>query len=114
MRLLLADLDGTLVESWRDTILPGIPERLAEWRDRGAWVAVATNQGGVGYRYAHEQRGEWAQAARYLTLDQTLTRLVTIADALLIDRIYPACTTAGKTGRYRLNGRTDAPSSTGA
>ena len=75
MQLLLADLDGTLVESWRETILPGIPERLAEWRDRGARIAVATNQGGVGYRYAHEQRGEWAQAARYPTLEDVQARL---------------------------------------
>lgn len=56
MRLLLADLDGTLVESWRETTLPGIPERLAELHAQGATVAVVTNQGGVGYRYAHEQR----------------------------------------------------------
>jgi len=88
MRILIADLDGTLVETWRETALPGIPERLAELRAQGATVAVVTNQGGVGYRYAHEQRGEWAQAARYPTLDQVLTRLTTIAGALLIDRIY--------------------------
>jgi HAD superfamily hydrolase (TIGR01662 family) len=88
MQLLLADLDGTLVESWRETILPGIPERLAEWRDRGARIAVATNQGGVGYRYAHEQRGEWAQAARYPTLEDVQARLAAIADALHLDRLY--------------------------
>ena len=88
MRLLLADLDGTLVKTWRETPLPGIPDRLAELRAQGVAVAVATNQGGVGYRYAHEQRGEWAQAARYPTLDQVLIRLAAIASALPIDRIY--------------------------
>jgi len=53
---LLADLDGTLVETWRETPLPGIPDRLAELRAQGVTMATVTYQGGVGYRYAHEQR----------------------------------------------------------
>jgi HAD superfamily hydrolase (TIGR01662 family) len=88
MRLLLADLDGTLVETWRETPLPGIPARLAEWRDRGARITVATNQGGVGYRYAHELRGEWAQAVRYPTFQDMQTKLAVIAGTLPIDRLY--------------------------
>jgi D-glycero-D-manno-heptose 1,7-bisphosphate phosphatase len=88
MRLLLADLDGTLVETWRETPLPGIPERLAGLRAQGVTVAVVTNQGGVGYRYAHEQRSEWAQAARYPTLDQVLIRLEAITGVIPIRRIY--------------------------
>lgn len=88
MRLLLADLDGTLVETWRETPLLGIPARLAELRAQGVTVAVVTNQGGVGYRYAHEQRGEWAQAARYPTFQDMQIRLAAIAGTLPIDRLY--------------------------
>jgi len=69
IRLLLCDLDGTLVETWRTTPLPDVRERLQVLQDQGVPVVVVTNQGGVGYRYAHEQRGELAQAARYPTFE---------------------------------------------
>ena len=57
IHLLLCDLDGTLVEAWRTTLLPDVRERLLVRRDQGVPVVVVTNQGGIGYRYAHEQRG---------------------------------------------------------
>ncbi|HYQ92655.1 MAG TPA: HAD hydrolase-like protein [Candidatus Competibacteraceae bacterium] len=44
--------------------------------------------GGVGYRYAHEQRGEWAQAARYPTFEDVQARLATIAEHLPLSRSY--------------------------
>ena len=68
IRLLLCDLDGTLVEAWWTTPLPDVRERLHVLQDQGVPVVVVTNQGSVGYRYAYEQRGEWARAAQYPTL----------------------------------------------
>lgn len=97
VRLLIADLDGTLVESWRETPLPGITERLARLQADGVTIVAVTNQGGVGYRYAHERRGEIEQAARYPTLAGVITRLETIASALPISRVY-SCLHHGREG----------------
>ena len=88
IRLLLCDLDGTLVEPWRTTPLPDVRERLRVLQDQGVPMVVVTNQGGVGYRYAHEQRGEWAQAARYPTFEDVQSRLATIANFLPFTRSY--------------------------
>lgn len=88
IRLLLCDLDGTLVEAWRTTPLPDVRERLIVLRDQGVPVVVVTNQGGVGYRYAHEQRGEWARAAQYPTFEAIQSRLAAIAAVLPLNRGY--------------------------
>ena len=88
IRLLLCDLDGTLVEAWRTTPLPDVHERLTVLRDQGVPVVVVTNQGGVGYRYAFEQRGEWARAARCPTFEDIQARLAAIAAALPLSRLY--------------------------
>jgi histidinol phosphatase-like enzyme len=88
IRLLLCDLDGTLVDAWRTTPLPDVCERLYLLQDQGVPVVVVTNQGGVGYRYAHEQRGEWAEAARYPTFEAVQARLAAIAECLPFCRSY--------------------------
>jgi D-glycero-D-manno-heptose 1,7-bisphosphate phosphatase len=54
---LFVDLDGTVretltgrvhpVEPWDQRLLPGVSERLAEYRERGHAVVGVTNQGGV-------------------------------------------------------------------
>ena len=51
-------------------------------------VVVVTNQGGVGDRYAHEQRGEWAKAAQYPTFEDVQARLAVIAESLPFTRSY--------------------------
>ena len=95
IRLLLCDLDGTLVEAWRTTLLPDVRERLLARRDQGVPVVVVTNQGGIGYRYAFEQRGEWARAAQYPTFEDVQARLAAIAAALPLSRghvsLYHGC-----------------------
>ena len=78
IRLLLCDLDGTLVDAWRTTPLLDVRERLCMLQDQGVPVVVVTNQGGVGDRYAHEQRGEWAKAAQYPTFEDVQTPLAVI------------------------------------
>lgn len=55
---LFLDLDGTVrhtlsgrvhpLEPWDQRLLPGVPERLAEYRARGYAVVGVTNQGAVG------------------------------------------------------------------
>ena len=88
IRLLLCDLDGTLVDAWRTTPLPDVRERLRVLQDQGVPVVVVTNQGGVGYRYAYEQRGEWAQAVQYPTFEDVQARLAAIAESLPFTRSY--------------------------
>jgi HAD superfamily hydrolase (TIGR01662 family) len=88
IRLLLCDLDGTLVEPWRTTPLPDVRARLRVLQHQGVPVVVVTNQGGVGYCYAHEQRGEWALAAHYPTFEDVQSRLATIAETLPFSRSY--------------------------
>jgi D-glycero-D-manno-heptose 1,7-bisphosphate phosphatase len=88
IRLLLCDLDGTLVEPWRTIPLPDVRERLRVLQEQGVAVVVVTNQGRVGYRYAHEQRGEWAKAAQYPTFEDVQARLAAIAERLPFRRSY--------------------------
>jgi D-glycero-D-manno-heptose 1,7-bisphosphate phosphatase len=57
-RALFVDLDGTVrdtlsgrvhpLEPWDQRLLPGVAERLAEYRARGYAIVGVTNQGGVG------------------------------------------------------------------
>lgn len=96
-RLLLCAIDGALVETGTTNPLPGVRERLRALRAQGVAVAVVTNQGGVGCRYAHEQRGDRRQAARYPTLDDVRARLAAVAAELPITHIY-MCLHHGRRG----------------
>lgn len=49
MKLVLFDLDGTLVKSWTSELLPGAVDWLTQ--DSLPAVAIVTNQGGVGLKY---------------------------------------------------------------
>lgn len=51
-KLSIFDLDGTLAATWESTILPGVTERVSGLT---GYVAVATNQAGVGW---HAVEGE--------------------------------------------------------
>ena len=99
IRLLLCDLDGTLVEPWRTTPLPDVRERLRVLQDQGVPVVVVTNQGGVGYRYAYEQRGEWAKAVRYPTLKTYSPGWRPLPNAFPSRTPTSACTMAIQSGR---------------
>ena len=104
IRLLLCDLDGTLVEAWRTTPLPDVRERLLVLRDQGVPVVMVTNQGGVGYRYAHEQRGEWARAAQYPTFEAIQSRLAAIAAVLPLSCGYVSLYHGRPDGRFQTTG----------
>jgi len=83
MKLLLADLDGTLAESWTTKILPGVAQKLTRIKSDGVAIAVVTNQGGVGYRRHTDDE-------TYPDLADVLDRMGAIATVLPIDRIYVA------------------------
>lgn len=48
--LYIFDLDGTLVESFGTTPLPGVLARLTSLAQQGCALAIATNQAGVAWR----------------------------------------------------------------
>jgi HAD superfamily hydrolase (TIGR01662 family) len=90
-RLIIFDLDGTLVED-RDSIrlLPGRARKLAELAESGVQLAVATNQGGVGLRYWLESDPdfrEWARsrgmvAEKYPSADELMQRFARIQEQI--------------------------------
>jgi len=45
-RLHIFDLDGTLAEQWKPTLMPGVAELVPQLSGK---IAVATNQAGVGW-----------------------------------------------------------------
>jgi HAD superfamily hydrolase (TIGR01662 family) len=73
-KLVIFDLDGTLVESWTGDILPGRMEMIKHLRRQGVKIAVATNQGGVGLRYWMETEG-WGEPTKYQNDLETILRL---------------------------------------
>jgi len=50
--LYIFDLDGTLVETYGESVLPGVATRLTALAARGHLFAVATNQAGPAWRLA--------------------------------------------------------------
>lgn len=73
--LYIFDLDGTLVETWDVTPLPGVLARLTALAQHGQALAVATNQGGVAWRAL-------TQNPKYPSADDLGTRFNEIAQRL--------------------------------
>jgi HAD superfamily hydrolase (TIGR01662 family) len=84
------DYDGTLVESWTATPLPGVETRLSEL-PAGARTFIATNQAGPVFRAVLGQK-------KYPTVEDVVTRL---ADGLKALDWQPdfiiICVSSGKT-----------------
>jgi phosphoglycolate phosphatase-like HAD superfamily hydrolase len=80
-RLVLFDLDGTLTGQYETDPLPGVERTLVELAEAGARLVGATNQGGVGYRYAYERWGR-ANAAKYPTVEEIVERLKVLGERL--------------------------------
>lgn len=61
LKLIIFDMDGTLVEKFTLNLLPGVRPffdlLLRDGCEALPRIAVATNQGGVGLRYWLQQRG---------------------------------------------------------
>ena len=88
-KLIIFDLDGTLVRPFGSELLPGVAEWFTYWRNLPAWnrplLALATNQGGVGYRLHREELGGDVDVAKYPTKEQADARVFGVVDRLGLD-----------------------------
>lgn len=76
------DLDGTLVETYGDSVLPGVAAKLMALAARGDSFAVATNQAGPAWRLATSEAkypDPAALGARLARIAQKLSPLVSVA-----------------------------------
>ena len=89
-KLIIFDLDGTLVRPFGSDLLPGV----AEWFDGylnklPTWnrpqIALATNQGGVGYRLHQEETGAGVDTDKYPTKAEADGRVFGVVDRLGLD-----------------------------
>ena len=85
-RLVIYDLTGTLVQGFKDTdLLPGRKEKIHKMLDAGKFVAIATNEGGVGTRLYAEEYG-WKNPERYPTIEEAMDRYYTVLKNLDVQR----------------------------
>lgn len=85
-KLIIFDLDGTIAKPFGQELLPGVAEWFAAWQADGRIpnIALATNQGGVAYRfYALELEQE--NAGKYPTQEEVEGRVYSLAAQLGID-----------------------------
>lgn len=89
-KLIIFDLDGTLVRPFGNELLPGVAEyfdgyfnKLPTWNR--PLVALATNQGGVGYRLHREELGGDVDVAKYPTKAEADHRVFSVVERLKID-----------------------------
>lgn len=72
-KLYIFDADDTLVESWTENLKPGVLEWLREMamidEDDRPFLAITTNQGGVGLRYWMVKQG-FGQPSKYPNEEQ--------------------------------------------
>jgi len=84
LKLIIFDMDGTLVEKFTLNLLPGVRPffdlLLRDGCEALPRIAVATNQGGVGLRYWLQQRGE--RFSQYPTEEEVERRLHELAQRL--------------------------------
>lgn len=81
--LIIFDVDGTLVESFTDRLLPGRRAFFAALAllgpvGVGPQIALASNQGGVGLRFWMEKEG-WGDPAQYPTRAEAEERVYGVA-----------------------------------
>jgi HAD superfamily hydrolase (TIGR01662 family) len=97
-RLIVFDVDGTLAETYRTRLLPGVEAWFAR-RPAELRVAIATNQGGVGLRYWME-RDKFGNPRAYPTRARVTRRMRIIARKLGIPwrRVYVAYAYRNKQG----------------
>jgi len=77
MRLMIFDVDGTLVAPHTEELLP-LREAFFRRLAPGIAIALASNQGGVGLRYWMETEG-WGDPSRLPSLEQAVGRLQRLA-----------------------------------
>lgn len=76
--LIIFDLDGTLADRDTEEMLPGVALWFGSEREKVPYVAIATNQGGVGLRYWMESGG-FGEPEKFPTAEQAydhVTRVI--------------------------------------
>jgi len=79
-RVIIFDLDGTLVESFKTTPLPGRVECIATLQEQGVRIAICTNQEPIIWRWATGQE-------KYPDAEKIAGNLVGIHEALGLSQI---------------------------
>ena len=90
-KLLLFDLDGTLVEKFTANPLPGVVNffsQLKETRNPTPRLAICTNQGGVGLRYWMEKEG-FGEPEKYPTAYDFHNRMSSVMAVLGLETCVP-------------------------
>jgi HAD superfamily hydrolase (TIGR01662 family) len=85
-KLVVFDVDGTLAETYKTKLLPGVGGWF-ERRPAEPGVAIATNQGGVGLRYWMEHEG-FGNPKAYPTRDRIIYRMRVLARLLRVPWKY--------------------------
>jgi HAD superfamily hydrolase (TIGR01662 family) len=105
-KLVIFDADGTLAERDSGEVLPGVEAYFEELAQRTPeelpQIAIATNQGGVGMRYAMES-GRWGEPAKFPTQAQIEERYPERIKKLLREiphRLYVAYAYVDKRGKW--------------
>jgi HAD superfamily hydrolase (TIGR01662 family) len=86
IKLVIFDLDGTIAKPFGLELLPNVATWFAEWRgmDDQLEVAIATNQGGVAYRF-HALETQPETAWKYPMQADVENRLTALTEELGID-----------------------------
>jgi histidinol phosphatase-like enzyme len=80
IKVIILDVDGTVAEKWSEEILPWRQQKLAQMREQGKRIFLATNQGGPAYRIVYGRENN-ALATMYPTLIEVLNRLYMVTTA---------------------------------
>lgn len=83
IRLVVLDLDGTLVEAFTETMLYRVHDTLTTLAGiyKDAHWAIASNEGGTGLRH-WMQVGKFGTPDKYRTMDEARARMARVAAAL--------------------------------
>lgn len=89
IKVVILDVDDTIVGKWGEDILPGRRAKLAQIREQGKKIFLATNQGGPAYRMVYEQENS-PMASIYPSLLDVTRRLYLITLLVKAERCYVA------------------------
>lgn len=104
---MIFDMDGTLVVPFTTSVLPKVEERIISLRENGHTIAIASNAGGVGFRWAIENDEDikvWAQNKpgldinEYPTIENEKERIQSVADKLDVKHYVQAFRYVSKGG----------------
>jgi len=101
-KLICFDVDGTLVKSWTDELLPGVADKITDLASTRLALAIVTNQGGVGLRHWMRVGGFGDPDAMNLPYQNDIgTRITHLGRKLGVNNVYVAMAyQSKKTGEW--------------